>query len=268
VSRVIGIVSGKGGVGKTTFTSNLGIALANLGKKVVIVDCNVTTPHLAHYLGVNNFSVTLNDVFSGKVDITFAPLYCHDVAYIPASGNLNDVVKIDMENLKKYVSKLNEHGTFDFILLDSAPGLGKEAISVLKACDELIFVTTPVIPNIVDATRCAEVASKLGHRKFNVVLNMVRHKEYELKMDQANSLFSVTILGSIPFDESVMDSTALGMPIVWDKPESNVSESFVRIARTLLGYKEIEGIKGIEKIKIKSVFQKISNKLRNLIKRK
>lgn len=265
MSRIIGIVSGKGGVGKTTFTSNLGIALTILGKKVVIVDCNVTTPHLTHYLGANNFSVTLNDVFSGKIDISFAPLYWHDVAYIPASEELSEVVKIDMENLKKYISKLNDNGKFDFILLDSAPGLGKEALSVLKASDELIFVTTPVLPNIVDATRCAEVASKLGHKKFNVVLNMVRHKEYELKLDQANSLFSVNILGSIPFDENVMDSTALGMPIVWNRPKSDVSESFMRIAKNLLGHTELEKMK--ESVKSESVFRKISNKLRKLIKR-
>jgi len=63
-TRVIGVISGKGGVGKTTFSANLGIALSTFGEKTLIVDCNVTTPHLRYYLGVKDFSTTLNNVFA------------------------------------------------------------------------------------------------------------------------------------------------------------------------------------------------------------
>jgi cell division ATPase MinD len=235
LSRIIGILSGKGGVGKTTFASNLGIALNRLGKKTVIVDCNITNPHLSHYLGVKNYATTLNDVLKGKTNVKDAPLSYNNIFFIPASENLSDIIKVDIQNLKKCVHKLSEDKEFDFILLDSAPGIGREALSVLKACNEIIFVTTPVIPNILDITRCGEVANKLGHNKFHIVLNMIRQKDYELKIQDSEFVFTMPILGYIPFDENVMDSTAVGIPMLWYKPDSVVSNSFMDMASNLAG---------------------------------
>jgi len=255
LTRVIGIVSGKGGVGKTTFSINLGIALGNLGKRALVVDCNVTTPHLAYYLGAENYSVTLNDIFREEVDVKFAPLCREGVMFIPASEDLRDIINLDIGNLRKNITKLVNNGIYDFIILDSAPGLGREALSVLHACDEIIFVTTPTIPTLTDVTRCAQVASRMGHRKFNIVLNMVRNKSYELKALQARSFFRTPILGSIPFDENVMDSTSLGIPMMWYKCKSKVSDNYREVAANLAGVK----------YKNPSFFQKISRKLKRLI---
>ncbi|MEM7825016.1 MAG: P-loop NTPase [Candidatus Aenigmatarchaeota archaeon] len=232
--RIIGIVSGKGGVGKTTFVSNLAIALSYLGQKVIVVDCNITTPHLSYYLGIKQFSTSLNDVLMGKVDIIHAPTYYRNIVCIPASQNLTDITRVDITDLKKYISRLAKDN-YDIILLDSAPGLGREAMSVLQSCNEIIFITTPTIPNLSDATRCAEVANKMQPKKFNIVLNMVRNKKYELNLEEANNFFSLPILGTIPFDTSVIDSTALGTPILWDKPDSRIGKKYQEIARNLIG---------------------------------
>ncbi len=252
MTRVIGVVSGKGGVGKTTFSINIGIALRKLGKKVVVVDCNVSTPHLAYYLGAENYSVTLNDVFRDEVDVRFSPTEAGGVMFIPSSEDLNDILNIDIASLRSHITKLCDGEIFDFIILDSAPGLGLEAISVLQACDEIIFVTKPIIPTLIDVTRCAELASRIGHKNFHVTLNMIRNKKYELKALQAKGLFRTRILGGIPFDETVMDSTALGIPIMWYRPESKVSESYMKIAAKLAGIN----------YKKPSALEKIANKLK------
>lgn len=249
MAKIIGILSGKGGVGKTTFASNLGIALSNFGKRVVVIDCNITSPHLAYYLGARDYSITLNNVLRGDVDIRFAPLYQSGVLFIPCSEDIKDVMRVDIFDLKKYVGKLAEKNNYDYIILDSAPGLGREALSVLRACDEIIFVTTPTIPNIADITRCAEVAGQFGHKRFNIVLNMVRGKEYELKAKDAESFFRNPVLGIIPFDENVIDSTAQGIPILWYKPNSSVCKSFMNIAANFIGVK----------YKKPSIFQRLKN---------
>jgi len=257
LTRVIGVISGKGGIGKTTFSINLGIALSNFGKKALVIDCNVTTPHLAYYLGAGNYSITINDIFREELDAKFAPLSREGVMFIPASEDLKDIINLDIGNLRKHVTKLTKKDMYDFIILDSAPGLGREALSVLRACDEIIFVTSPTIPTLTDVTRCAEVASMMGHRNFKIVLNMVRNKNYELKALKARSFFRTPILGSIPFDENVMDSTSLGVPIMWYRPKCKVSENYMEVAANLIGV-------NYEK---PSLFKRISRKLKRLIRK-
>ncbi len=256
MTRVIGIVSGKGGVGKTTFSINLGIALSRLGKRVVVVDCNVSTPHLAYYLGADRYSVTLNNVFKNEVDVKFAPIEREGTMFILASEELRDLIKIDVTQLKTHVSKLSEDSFYDYIILDSAPGLGREALAVFQACEEIIFVTTPTIPTLTDMTRCAEVASQIGHKKFYMVLNMIRNKQYELTALDAGNIFKSPILGSIPFDDTVMDSTSLGNPYLIYKPNSRVSENYMQIAANLAGikYEKPSKLKRIS-LKLKKIFK-------------
>lgn len=247
-ARVIGIVSGKGGVGKTTFSANLSIALTALGKRVVVIDCNVTTPHLSYYLGVKNFSTTLNNVFAGDVDVAFAPLDQNGVMFIPASEKFTDLKNVDMHDLEKIVGKLAKLDRFDFIILDSAAGLGRETIGVLNACNEIIFVTTPTAPSIMDVVRCNDVARMVGHSKFSIVLNMVRGKKYEITPDKAEEIFGMPVIGQIPFDENVMDATAEGVPILWYKPNSLSCMPLMQIAGGLAGVepKLPEGGEGLE----------------------
>jgi len=241
MARIIGIVSGKGGVGKTTVTANLAIALSKFNKKVLVIDCNISTPHLAYYLGLKSYSATLNHVLSGEIQPTFAPVFCNEVMIIPSSEELKDIIKADLNRLKSAIEEIDRTGNFDYVMLDSAPGLGKEALSVLEVAREIIFVTTPTIPTVADITRCAELASKLGNKKFYVILNMVRKKDYELEYKNAEDFFHCYVLGEIPFSEEIMDSTALGIPLLTYKPDSKVAKKFMEIAANLTGveYKKL-----------------------------
>jgi septum site-determining protein MinD len=235
LTRVIGIVSGKGGVGKTTFATNLGIALNSFGKKVLVVDCNFTAPHLAYYLGATEKSPTLNDVIKNKTDIRAAPSNKNGINFLPCSDDIRDISKINPNELKSQVEKLANEWSYDYIILDSAPGLGREALATMKSCNQIIFITTPIIPNVMDVTRSAEVASELGHQSFDIVFNMVRGKSFELKPENAANVFGSPILGSIPFDEKIMDSTAQGIPYLWYKGNSSTAVKFTEIAAKLMG---------------------------------
>lgn len=253
MTRIIGIVSGKGGVGKTTFSVNLGIALSRFRKKVLIIDCNITTPHLAYYLGVDNYSVNLTNVFKDEVEIKFAPSSHKGVMFIPASEELKDM-KIDFEKLKNYVKRIAKEKDFDFIILDSAPGLGNEAVSVLEAAEEIFLVTTPTIPNLTDMVRCVEYMSGMKNKSIKIVFNMVRKSKSEMKIKDLEKSFEVPILGVVPLSKDIMDSTALGMPIFDYKPNSTVCQDFMEVAANLIGiiYKRPSRFKRLIK-KFKSI---------------
>lgn len=258
LTRVIGIVSGKGGVGKTTFSVNLGIALGRLDKKVLLIDCNITTPHLAYYLGAEDYFITLNNIFMGEVNEKFAPSAHSGIAFIPASEELRDIIRIDFEKLVKHVNKISRSGVFDFIILDSAPGLGKEGCSVLKAADEILFVTDPTIPNIADIVRCYEYLNMVRSKKVSIVFNKVRKREFELKFKDAESFFEAPVLGAIPFDENIMDSTAQGIPFLNYMPNSPTVNDFMKVAANLAGIP----YEPKSPSRIKKIFRKLKKKIR------
>lgn len=258
LTRVVGIVSGKGGVGKTTFSVNLGLALKRLDQKVLLIDCNITTPHLAYYLGAEDYFITLNNIFKGEVDEKFAPSIHSGVAFIPASEELRDIVTIDFDKLVRHVNKIAKSGVFDFIILDSAPGLGKEGTSVLRAADEILFVTDPTVPNITDIVRCYEYLNMVRSKKVSVVFNKVREKDFELKYKDAESFFEAPILGSIPFDETIMDSTAQGIPFLNYMPDSSTSHDFVKVAANLVGIP----YESKSKSNIKGIFGRLKKKIK------
>jgi len=235
MTRVIGISSGKGGVGKTTVAANLAIALSNFGRKVIAVDCNVSTPHLTYYLGAYKYDTTINDVLRGKAEITNA-LYQHNgVMFVPASLELKDLISIDVAKIKKHVAKLATFDMIDFIFLDSAPGLGREAVSILDASDEIVFVTTPSYPNIRDVVRCIDVVNELGRKPVNIVLNMAGAGRYELNTKDIEAIIKMPVIGSIPYDKNILNGLALRKPIIKYKPNSVASVEFMRLAAALVG---------------------------------
>jgi MinD-like ATPase involved in chromosome partitioning or flagellar assembly len=235
MTRIIGVASGKGGVGKTTFSTNLAIALSKFAQKVVLIDCNVTTPHLSYYLGADTYSFTINDVLKKKANIESALSNCYGVMFLPASTNVTDLDDMDIRELKNHVKKLNTP-LIDFVILDSAPGLGREAVSVLEACDEIFFISTPTIPNLMDVKRCTEVISEIGNsKKLGLVLNMVNSAKYEFPEKEVEELIKMPILGEIPFDKNVIDSVAVGEPVLLLKPNSPASVRYMQLAASLLG---------------------------------
>ena len=235
--RIIGIISGKGGVGKTTIASNIGAVLAkNHKKNVTLVDCNLTTSHLSLYLGMYYCPVTLNKVLRGENYIEES-VHQHfsGMKIIPASLSLSDLEGIDVTELRDSLKDLFNKN--DVIILDGSPGLGREAMATIKASDEVIYVTNPYIPFIMDVIRCQEAAKEVGIKQLGIVLNMVHKKNHEMTKQEIEELTKLPVISTIPFDKNVYKSLALKMPITFYKPNTPASKELFKLASFLIGEK-------------------------------
>lgn len=235
MTRVISIISGKGGVGKTTVTSNLGSVLSyKFDNKTIVVDCNITTSHLGLYLGMYYCPITLNKALMGELDIKDT-LYDHSsgMKVIPASLSLEDLKGLDLDNFKYVINDLV--GEPDIIFLDVAPGLGREAISAIKASDEVLYVTTPFVPPVMDVIRCNQVINEIGIKPLGIIMNMVTKKKYELTANEIEDLAEIPVISSIPRDKNIPRSLVAKIPIVQLKPNSPASREFNRLAAYLIG---------------------------------
>jgi len=240
MAKIIGVTSGKGGVGKTTIVSNLGIILSKyFNKKVTIVDCNVTNSHLALYFGMYYFPSTINKVIKDDVDIEEA-VYKHysGVSIVPASLSLADLRGVDVVRLKEVLEPLREKN--DIIILDGSPGLGRESMAMLNACDEVLFVTTPLMSSLMDVVRYKEVLNEIKKKSMGIIINMRQNVKNEMKSSEIEKFTDMDVISSIPYDKGVYKSLAMGSPIFLSNPNNRASREFLRIASWLAGeeYKE------------------------------
>ncbi|MEM5879264.1 MAG: cell division ATPase MinD [Candidatus Aenigmatarchaeota archaeon] len=234
--RIIDVCSGKGGVGKTTIAANLGLALTQLGKKVAVVDCNLTTSHLSLLFRNYSYSLTLNNFLKGEARFEDV-VYTHPsgLRIVPASLELKDLVDVDVGNFRE---KLKENfKDFDIVLLDSAPGLGKEALIALQAADEVLFVANPYITSLVDVTKCNKLLNSLDSRPIaiGVVLNRVRKKTYEISADEAREFTELPVIGIVPEDEKVLESINKRTLVSILHKNSPSSKAIFEIASKLAG---------------------------------
>lgn len=256
MTRVIGICSGKGGVGKTTVASNLSIALKELGKRVMLIDCNLSTPHLAYYLGATDYKYTLNDALNGKVDIISAVTPYYGMKFIPASLDTKDLISVDPMSFKKHLKKILAPRNLDFVILDSAPGLGREAITVLDAADEIIFVTNPFAPMINDVIRSLEVLKELkGGKNVSIVLNMVTGNAHEISAKSITDLTKIPVIAEIQFDQNVALSIVSKSPILNYRPSSGASLGMKSLAAYVAGTE----FKMPARVKFRKALQKMKN---------
>jgi len=236
MSRIIGIVSGKGGVGKTVTTANLGAAMSRyFDKRVIAVDTNITTPHLGIQLGMYPFDVSLNDVLKSSKTIEEA-LYEHDpsgMKTVLSSLILGDIAGMRLDTIRKNIEELEEYA--DIILLDSAPGLGKEGLIALKSCNELIIIVNPNIPSITDAFKLIKLAKQMGKNILGIVVNRVGESKYELKPKEIEKIAQIPIIATIPEDKNVPKSIAKKNPVVLMNSRSPASKGFLSLSEEILG---------------------------------
>lgn len=231
MEKIIGIVSGKGGVGKTTFTANLGLAMTQLGKDVVAVDADLSTSNLGLQLGFYQFPLGLQDALEGNIGIINA-IYTHPsgLKVIPASISLNYLTKNPTPyRLKSVLSDLN-----GIVLIDSPPGLRDDALLVLKACDELLVVTNPEIPAVTDALKVIKVAREMGKEPLGIVINKARDK-FELTKEEIEEMCDLKVIGIVPEDRHVKRSMFEKTPIVHLKPHSRAAVELNKVAAALIG---------------------------------
>ncbi|MEM5831810.1 MAG: cell division ATPase MinD [Candidatus Aenigmatarchaeota archaeon] len=232
--RVITIASGKGGVGKTTVTSNLGLALTKLGKSVTIIDANITTPHLAMNFGMFYNPTTLNHVLREESKSIIDAIYFHDsgLKIIPSSLDVNELQNVDIMKLEKTIKEIPYS---DFVLIDSAPGIGREAVSAMKASKEILYVTNPNIAAVTDVIKINDVAEKMGLKPLGVVVNKVSGKPYELTIGEIEDLVNLPVIAAIPFDRDFERALALGKTYLEINDYSRAAIEFMKLASNIAG---------------------------------
>ena len=234
MARIITFASGKGGTGKTTAVANLGTAMAQLGKKVTILDADVTMANLGMMFGLEEQEVTLHDVLAGGASIDQATYKGPaGVRVVPSSISLESVRRVKLGHLKKAVSELVERT--DILLIDSPAGLDLDAITALTLGQELILVVTPDIASLSDALKTKIISENLGVKPIGIVVTRASDKSVDLPINQIESVLDLRVLSVIPEDPEVRRSIALRKPLVFCEPDSPAAQAFMKLAADLLG---------------------------------
>lgn len=236
MSQVIGVLSGKGGVGKTSVVANLGAALADeFDKNVIILDTNLNTSHLGLHLGLyEDLPVTLREVVKKNMPISYA-IYVHPttgIRLIPASLS-GDGVNLTTGKLKAIAKRLKQD--YEMIVMDCPPGLGKEVVTSISALDSALIVTTPDFPAVADALKTVNLLERMGKNITGIVVNKRRGEKFELTVKEIESTCGVKVIAIVPEDSHVPEGIAAGIPAVLNSPYSPAGVAFKQLAAKLIG---------------------------------
>jgi septum site-determining protein MinD len=234
MTRVITVASGKGGVGKTTITANLGVALATFGEEVIVLDADVAMANLELILGMEGKNITLHHVLSGEANIEDA-IYegPGGVKVVPAGISLEGLRKIKLDMMEKVLESLIEKA--DILLIDAPAGLEKDALSAIAASQEMLLVTTPEVPSISDSLKTKIVADKLGVDIIGVIINREQHDKTFLTISEIETILEVPVISVVPEDQEVSRAAAFGEPLVVKNPKSPTSNAIMQLAADLIG---------------------------------
>ncbi len=236
MAKVYVITSGKGGTGKTTSTVNLGSAFNKFGEEVVIVDANLTTPNIGLYFGAPIVPLNLNHVMQGKANVEDA-IYEHEsgVKIIPSSLSLKEAKKIKYDSLSEIAIDLKKK--FDYVIMDSAAGLGEEAKSAIEVGDDIIVVTNPNILSVTDALKTIKLAEELNKDVKGVIITRVKGERSEMSIQNIKEMLEVPVLGIVPEDDAINESLARKNSVIHTYPRSKSSRAYKEIAAKILGKK-------------------------------
>jgi len=228
MTKFIGILSGKGGVGKTMTSMNLSAALNYLGKETILVDANFSNPNIGLHLGFPNQEINLNKVLQGKKHIIHS-IYSHEsgTKVIPSSISLDEIKKTNPSNLK--LALLALEGLADFAIIDASSGMKEEVFSVIESSDEVLIVTNPDIISVTEALKTISLVRKSNKSVLGVVLNKIGSK-YDLSEKNIESLLGASIISKIPLDESIPNSIIKKDISVCLSPKSKSSIAYKKLA--------------------------------------
>ena len=219
MSEVIVVTSGKGGVGKTTTSANVGTGLAAMGKKVVLIDTDIGLRNLDVVMGLENRIVyNLVDVVEGKCRVKQALIKDkrHPSLYLLPSAQTKDKSAVNESQMIKMIEYLKQH--FDYIILDCPAGIEQGFKNAIAGADRALVVTTPEVSAIRDADRIIGLLEANEFTKIDLIINrlrvdMVRRGDMMSSADVIDIL-SIPLIGIVPDDENVVIATNQGEPLV------------------------------------------------------
>ena len=238
MAEVIVVTSGKGGVGKTTTTANLGTGFSKLDKKVVLVDTDIGLRNLDVVLGLENRIVyNLVDVVDGNCKITQALIKDKktDGLYLLPAAQTRDKDAVTPDQMRTLVEELRKD--FDYILLDCPAGIEQGFKNAIAAADRALVVTTPEVSAVRDADRIIGLLEANEIKNSRLIVNrlnvdMVKHGNMMTAEDVVEVL-SIDLIGVVPYDEKIVVSTNTGTPLAGD--DTLVGQSYMNICHRIMG---------------------------------
>ena len=240
--EVIVITSGKGGVGKTTTTANLGTGLAKLDQRVVMIDTDIGLRNLDVVMGLENRIVyNLVDVVEGNCRIRQALI--KDKRYpnlcLLPSAQTRDKSSVTPEQMVKLIDELRED--FDYILLDCPAGIEQGFKNAIAAADRALIVTTPEVSPVRDADRIIGLLEANEIHKIDLIVNRLRMDMVKrgdmMSIEDVIEILAIDLIGAVPDDDNIVISTNQGEPCVGN--DSLAGQAYMNICRRVMG-EEVE----------------------------
>jgi len=270
LGSIIAVISGKGGVGKTTTTANIGLGIAMNGKKCVVVDFDIGQRNLDMILGLENRVVyDIVQVMDEEVKIKQALIKSKfdDNLFFLAASQTKDKTVLDSAKIKKLVDDLSVE--FEYVILDAPAGIESGYEHTIEFADSAIIVVNPEVSSIRDADRAIGILDSKSQKvkdgeevlKYLVInrinANMVQSGEM-LTSGDILDILSIPLVGKIPEDKGIIDASNQGKPIILDK-KSPAGQAYKRISARLCGeqveMEDVESVKGGIMHKIKGIFK-------------
>jgi septum site-determining protein MinD len=242
MSRIIVITSGKGGVGKTTVTANLGVAIAKLGRQVALIDADFGLRNLDLLLGLENRVVyTAIEVFAGQCRLEQALVKDkrqEGLVLLPAAQSRNKEA-VSPEQMKKLMAVLSQK--YEYILVDSPAGIEMGFRNAIIAASEALIVTTPEIAAVRDADRVVGLLEAQGIKRIFLIINRLKpamvQADQMMSVQDVQEILAIPLIGVIPDDERVIVSSNRGEPLALAENLTLPGIAIHNIARRLEGDK-------------------------------
>lgn len=238
MSEVIVVTSGKGGVGKTTTSANVGTGLAKLNKKVVLIDTDIGLRNLDVVMGLENRIVyNLVDVVEGNCRIKQALIKDkrYPNLYLLPSAQTRDKTSVTPDQMKVLVEELKQE--FDYIILDCPAGIEQGFKNAIAGADRALVVTTPEVSAIRDADRIIGLLEANELKRTDLIVNRIRidmvKKGDMMSIEDVVDILSIDLIGVVPDDENIVISTNNGDPLVGN--DSLAGQAYMNICKRITG---------------------------------
>ncbi|MBO4912407.1 MAG: septum site-determining protein MinD [Butyrivibrio sp.] len=252
MGEVIVITSGKGGVGKTTSSANIGTGLAKLNKKVVLIDTDIGLRNLDVVLGLENRIVyNLVDVIEGNCKIKQALIRDkrYENLFLLPAAQTKDKTSVTPEQMKKLTDELKQD--YDYIILDCPAGIEQGFKNAIAGADRALVVTTPEVSAVRDADRIIGLLEANEIKKTHLIVNRLRPEMVKrgdmMSADDVIDILAIELIGQVPDDESIVVATNNGEPLVGDN--SLAGQAYMNICRRITGeqvpFLDLEAKKGL-----------------------
>jgi len=238
-ARVVTVTSGKGGVGKTTATANIGVALASAGQRVVCIDADIGLRNLDVVMGLENRIVyDLVDIVEGRCKLRQAMIKdkrLPDLHLIPAAQT-RDKTAVSPKDMVRLADEIRPD--FDWVVIDSPAGIERGFRNAVAPADIVLIVTNPEVSAVRDADRIIGLVEAEEKGPAQLVINRVKPEMVRrgdmLSTEDVLEVLAIQLIGVVPEDESVLVSSNQGLPAALD-PKSRAGKAFRDIARRLNG---------------------------------